>query len=63
MSDTLIIYGTEFDNVNGIKAKDNNGETLTYIRGIDGNDLAYGLTAAATSPRIGVGQIDYMEVE
>ena len=30
---------------------------------IDGNELAYGLTAAAASPRIGVGQIDYMEVE
>lgn len=32
MADTLEIFGTEFTNVAGIKATDNNDNTLTYIR-------------------------------
>lgn len=32
MSDTLRIFGKEFLNVNGLKFKDNNGNTITYIK-------------------------------
>lgn len=30
--DTLVIFGDEFDDVTGIKAKDDNDQTLTYVR-------------------------------
>lgn len=30
--DTLEIFGLEYTNVEGFKATDNNGNTLTYIR-------------------------------
>lgn len=33
MSDTLEIFGREYTNVTGIKATDDNGNTLTYTRG------------------------------
>lgn len=32
MADTLEIFGIEYTNVAGIKATDDNGNTLTYIR-------------------------------
>lgn len=32
MSDTLEVFGVEYSGVNGIKAKDSNGNTLTYTR-------------------------------
>lgn len=37
MSDTLEIFGREFTNVAGFKAKDDNGNTLTYTRGGSGS--------------------------
>lgn len=36
MGDTLEIFGKEFTNVTGFKAKDENGNTLTYTRGGSG---------------------------
>lgn len=32
MADTLEIYGIEYTNVTGIKATDDNGNVLTYVR-------------------------------
>lgn len=37
MGDTLEIFGKEFTNVAGFKAKDDNGNTLTYTRGGSGS--------------------------
>lgn len=60
---------------NTIATVDNNTKTLTTAgtwleadivltdTTIDGNELAYGFTISAASSRIGVGQIDYMEIE
>lgn len=41
MGDTLEIFGKEFTNVAGFKAKDENGNTLTYTRGGSGGSNAY----------------------
>ena len=32
MADTLKIFGVQYSNVTGLKAKDTNNNTLTYIR-------------------------------
>ena len=44
MGDTLKIFGKEFTEVAGFKAKDKKNNVLTYVKGgeIDGNNLAYG---------------------
>lgn len=39
MSETLAIFGNEYENVAGIKVKDTNGNTLTYTIGGDAPDL------------------------
>lgn len=39
MGDTLEIFGKEFTEVAGIKAKDDNGNVLTYIRGGSDNPI------------------------
>ena len=39
MGDTLEIFGKEFTNVAGFKAKDDNGNTLTYTRGGSGGGV------------------------
>jgi len=61
MADTLEVFGTEYTNVAGFKATDDNGDTLVYVRGIDGNNIGYGITDN-TLPKIGIGQIEYAHV-
>lgn len=52
--DTLQIFGDEFTNVTGIKATDNNGDILTYVRLTDGDNLGYG---GYTSPTVGTAVV------
>lgn len=57
MADTLEIFGDEFTNVTGIKATNDNDETIIFYHAIDGNNLEYGLINA-TSSMVGVGKVD-----
>lgn len=44
MPDTLEVFGREYTNVAGFKAKDNNGTTLTYTRGGSGSGALVDVT-------------------
>ena len=61
MADTLEIFGSEFTNVTGIKATNDNDETIIFYHAIDGNNLSYGLTNG-TLPLAGVGKVDSAEI-
>lgn len=60
--DTLEIFGVEYLNVKGIKATNDDGVVLSFVRAEDGNNLEYGLVDP-TSSLIGVGTIDNMTIE
>lgn len=60
--DTLEIFGDEFTNVAGIKATNDNDETVVFYHATDGNNLEYGLTDA-TSSMVGVGKVGSMIIE
>lgn len=62
MLDTLEIFGDEFTNVAGIKATNDNDETVVFYHAVDGNNLEYGLTDA-TSSLVGVGKVGSMIIE
>lgn len=55
-TDTLEIFGQEWTNVAGFKATDDNGDTLTYVKFIDGNNMSYGYTDA-TLPYVGIAKV------
>jgi len=61
MADTLEIFGTEYTNVAGIKATNNNNTQLIYLRLDDGDNLSYGITDG-TLPLAGVGKAGSMVV-
>lgn len=61
MLDTLEIFGDEFTNVTGIKATNDNDETVVFYHAVDGNNLEYGLTDG-TLPLAGVAKVDYAEI-
>ena len=42
MTDTLEIFGTEYTGVTGIKATDDNNETVIYYNLVNGDNLEYG---------------------
>ena len=60
--DTLEIFGDEFTNVAGIKATNDNDETVIFYHATDGNNLEYGLINA-TSSLAGVGKVGTMIIE
>lgn len=60
-NDTLVIFGDEFNNVTGIKAKDDNGNTLIFYHAIDGNNIGYGITDG-TLPIVGVAKVGSAEL-
>lgn len=62
MADNLEIFGVEYLNVKGIKATNDDGVVLSFVRAEDGNSLEYGLTDS-TSSLIGVGKIGSMTIE
>lgn len=61
-TDTLEIFGVEYTNVTGIKATNDNSETVIFYHAVDGNNLEYGLTDA-TSSMVGVGKVGSMVIE
>ena len=61
MADTLEIFGDEFTNVAGIKATNDNDETVTFYHATDGNELEYGLTDG-TQPIVGVAKVGSAEI-
>lgn len=61
MTDTLEIFGNEFTNVTGIKATNDQNQTLTFYHAVDGNNLEYGLTDG-TLPLTGVAKIGYASI-
>ena len=62
MTDTLEIFGSEFTNVTGIKATNDNDETIIFYHATDGNNLEYGLINA-TSSMVGVGKVGSMIIK
>lgn len=56
MSDTLEIFGDEFTGVTGIKATNDQNQTVTFYHAVDGNNLEYGLTDG-TLPLVGVAKV------
>lgn len=61
MTDNLQIFGDEFTGVTGIKATNDNDETVIFYHAVDGNNLEYGLTDGS-QPIVGVAQVDYAEI-
>lgn len=49
MSDTLEIFGTEFTGVTGIKATNDNDETVIFYHAVDGDNLEYGLAVVGSA--------------
>lgn len=62
MADTLEIFGDEFTNVTGIKATNDNNETVVFYHATDGNNLEYGLIDN-TSSMVGVGKVGSMVIK
>lgn len=62
MTDTLEIFGDEFTGVTGIKATNDNDETVIFYHAENGNNLEYGLTDA-TSSMVGVGKVGSMIIK
>lgn len=61
MTDTLEIFGDEFTGVTGIKATNDNDETVIFYHAVDGNELEYGLTDG-TQPIVGVAKVGSAEI-
>ena len=61
MTDTLEIFGDEFTGVTGIKATNDNDETVIFYHATDGNNLEYGLTDG-TQPIVGVAKVGSAEI-
>lgn len=59
---TVELLGATYTDVPAVELPTTGGETVLFYDATDGNNLSYGLTDR-TSPLIGVGQVDYMEVE
>lgn len=61
MTDTLEIFGDEFTGVTGIKATNDDDETVIFYHAVDGNELEYGLTDG-TLPIVGVAKVGSAEI-
>lgn len=61
MTDNLQIFGDEFTGVTGIKATNDNGDTVIFYHAVDGNNLEYGFTDGSL-PLVGIAQADYAHV-
>lgn len=59
---TVELLGATYTDVPAVELPTTGGATVLFYDATDGNNLSYGLTDR-TSPLIGVGQVDYMEVE
>ena len=59
--DTLEIFGDEFTNVAGIKATNDNDETVIFYHAMDGNNLEYGYTDGSL-PLVGIAKVDSAHV-
>lgn len=58
----ISLLGATYHDVPAVDLPKDGGGTARFYEADDGNNLAYGLTDR-TSPLVGVGQVDYMEVE
>lgn len=58
MTDTLQIFGDEFTGVTGIKATNDNDETVIFYHATDGNNIGYGNTDGSI-PIVGIAKAGY----
>lgn len=56
MLDTLEIFGDEFTSVTGIKATNDDNETVIFLHLADGDNLGYGITDG-TVPKVGIAKV------
>lgn len=56
MLDTLEIFGDEFTNVTGIKATDDNNQTVVFLNLPNGDSLGYGITDGSI-PKVGIAKV------
>lgn len=61
MALTLEVFGDEFTNVTGIKATNDNDETVIFYHSTDGNNLLYGLIDG-TLPLVGVAKVGSVDI-
>lgn len=56
MLDTLEIFGDEFTSVAGIKATNDNNETVIFLHLAGGDNLGYGITDGSI-PKVGIAKV------
>ena len=64
MSDTLKIYGVTYTGVTSLNANDLNHENMKYVRGVDGNNMEYGIVISAIVGQavVGISVVDQEQI-